>query len=81
VRLPRSETGRELSKKLGIYGYQQTRQTGSHIRLTRQQGEETHHITIPDHKPLRVGTLSNILLDIANHLGKSKEDIIKELYL
>ena len=80
MRLPRNETGRGLLRKLEKYGYEKTRQSGSHIRLTRQQGEESHHITIPDHKPLRVGTLSSILRDIANHLGKSKEDLIKELY-
>lgn len=80
MRLPRNETGRGLLTKLEKYGYEKTRQSGSHIRLTRQQGEETHHITIPDHKPLRVGTFSSILRDIADHLGKSKEDLINELY-
>ncbi len=80
MKLPRNETGRNLSKKLKKYGYEQTRQSGSHIRLSRKEGTETHHITIPDHKPLRVGTLSSILRDIAQHLGKSKETLRAELY-
>ncbi|MCX5727868.1 MAG: type II toxin-antitoxin system HicA family toxin [Nitrospirae bacterium] len=41
-------------------GYSVTRQTGSHLRLmTSEHGE--HHLTIPLHSPLRIGTLSAIL--------------------
>jgi predicted RNA binding protein YcfA (HicA-like mRNA interferase family) len=82
MRLPRNETGRRLLKKLEKYGYKQTRRSGSHIRMTRyQEGEETHHITVPDHAPLRVGTLASILRDIADHLGKSKESHQRILFL
>ena len=44
-----------------------TRETGSHLRLTTQQGGE-HHVTIPDHASLRIGTLAGILADVAEHL-------------
>jgi hypothetical protein len=44
---------------------------------TSVKGE--HHVTIPRHKPLKVGTLSNILTDIGQHLGLSKEELVKEL--
>jgi predicted RNA binding protein YcfA (HicA-like mRNA interferase family) len=43
------------------------RQTGSHIRLTKQNGQ--HHTTVPQHNPLRIGTLSAILNSVAAHLG------------
>ncbi|UCH61508.1 MAG: type II toxin-antitoxin system HicA family toxin [Anaerolineales bacterium] len=56
-----------------------TRQTGSHLRLTTQLNGE-HHITIPQHKDLRLGTLRAILTDIAEHLGISKDEIIGELF-
>ena len=79
MRIPRGISGRELAKKLEHYGYHISRQTGSHIRLTTEQGGE-HHITIPDHKELRVGTLSAILADIADHIETSKEDIIEALW-
>ena len=69
----------ELAKKLEYYGYYISRQTGSHIRLTTQQRGE-HHITIPDHKELRVGTLSAILTDVADHIETSKENIIETLW-
>ncbi|NYE57789.1 putative RNA binding protein YcfA (HicA-like mRNA interferase family) [Carboxydothermus ferrireducens DSM 11255] len=35
-----------------------TRQTGSHIRLTTTLKGE-HHVTIPLHDPLKIGTLNN----------------------
>ena len=79
MKIPRGIGGKELAKLLKRYGYEQTRQTGSHIRLTSQSNGE-HHITIPNHKPLKIGTLSNILSDVAMHLEKSKQEVIKELF-
>jgi predicted RNA binding protein YcfA (HicA-like mRNA interferase family) len=46
MRLPRDLDGEELAVLLRRYGYEVTRQTGSHMRLTTTQGGE-HHITIP----------------------------------
>lgn len=79
MRLPRSVSAQELIKALQLYQYAVDRQKGSHIRLsTKLNGE--HHITIPNHDPLGVGTLSAIIGEIANHLGKTKEDVIEELF-
>ncbi|MFQ5632303.1 MAG: type II toxin-antitoxin system HicA family toxin, partial [bacterium] len=64
MRLPRDVSGEELVNRLEKLGYKKTRQTGSHIRLTTfLKGE--HHVTVPKHKYLRVGTINNILNDIA----------------
>jgi predicted RNA binding protein YcfA (HicA-like mRNA interferase family) len=79
MKLPRDLSAEALVKHLGKYGYGVTRQTGSHIRLTTTEGGE-HHITIPAHGSLRVGTLNSILIDVANHLKKSKDEILKELF-
>ena len=79
MRLPRDLSGEELAKQLAKFGYQVTRQTGSHMRLTRHNDNE-HHITIPKHANLRVGTLNNILNDIAEHLKISKEEVIHQLW-
>ncbi|MDI1471643.1 type II toxin-antitoxin system HicA family toxin [Thermodesulfovibrio sp. 1176] len=57
-----------------------TRKTGSHIRLTSFIKNEPHHITIPDHTPLKIGTLSQILKDIANYLKINKDDLVKKLF-
>jgi predicted RNA binding protein YcfA (HicA-like mRNA interferase family) len=35
MRLPRNISGDDLIKALSKYGYEVTRQTGSHVRLTR----------------------------------------------
>jgi predicted RNA binding protein YcfA (HicA-like mRNA interferase family) len=79
MRLPRDLSGEELADLLKRYGYEVTRQTGSHMRLTTIEGGE-HHITIPHHKSLRVGTLSAILRDVAEHLGMSRQDLQEALF-
>ena len=63
MRLPRDMSGDNLAVALGVLGYVTTRQTGSHLRLTTQAGGE-HHLTIPRHAALRVGTLAQILADV-----------------
>jgi predicted RNA binding protein YcfA (HicA-like mRNA interferase family) len=79
MRIPRDISGAELTKLLNKFGYASIRQTGSHIRLTTQQNGE-HSVTIPYHNPLRVGTLSAILADVANHLGFTKDELMRKLF-
>ena len=79
MRLPRDLSGQELAKALRRLGYEPTRQTGSHLRLTTQERGE-HHLTIPLHDPLRVGTLSAILADVAQHFGMSRDDLTRRLF-
>lgn len=38
------------------------------------------HITIPTHKSLKIGTLNNILSDIADYLEINKEELLLELF-
>ena len=52
MRLPRDVGGMDLAKKLQRFGYQVTRQTGSHVRLTTQQNGE-HHASDRTVKPNR----------------------------
>ena len=79
MKLPRTVSGEWLAKSLQKLGYQTIRQTGNHIRLTCDTPNQ-HHITIPNHDPIRVGTLSAILADVASHLKISKEDLIRKLF-
>ena len=80
MKLPRDLTGRDLAAALARLGYEVSHQTGSHVRLTTQrQGE--HHITIPGHDLIKVGTLSAILRDVAEHAGLSRDDLLRELFL
>ena len=79
MRLPRDLGGEELAGLLGRYGYEVTRQTGSHMRLTTtQQGE--HHVTTPRRRSLRVGTLSAILRDVADHLGITRQKLAETMF-
>ncbi len=57
MRFPRDLSGKDLAKALKVFGYSITRQTSSHMRLTSLERGE-HHITIPQHNSLRVGTFS-----------------------
>lgn len=79
MKLPRDLSGRQLAKALAKYGYIVDRQTGSHIRMTTQERGE-HHVTIPDHAPLRVGTLHAVLRDIARHFGIDRNVLVLDLF-
>jgi len=80
MKLPRDLGGEELANLLGKYGYEITRQTGSHLRLTSTFKGTEHHLTIPRHKPLRVGTLSSIVNEVASYLEMERQDLIKKLF-
>ncbi|MBL9157264.1 MAG: type II toxin-antitoxin system HicA family toxin [Verrucomicrobiales bacterium] len=79
MRLPRDITGDDLAKALRALGYEVTRQTGSHMRLTTMQNGE-HHVTVPRHDPLRIGTLGGILADVAAHFATTRDEIATRLF-
>jgi predicted RNA binding protein YcfA (HicA-like mRNA interferase family) len=79
MRLPRDLSGRDLAKALSKLGCEITRQTGSHIRLTTNRNGE-HHVTVPDHRPMRVGTLGAIVGDIARHQGVDRDELAQTLF-
>ncbi len=78
MRVPRDLSGADLVKRLGRFGYEVTRQTGSHLRLTSNV-RGVHHLTIPNHDPLRIGTLAAILDSVASHHGLSRDDLLQQL--
>jgi predicted RNA binding protein YcfA (HicA-like mRNA interferase family) len=80
MKLRRDVGGEELAGLLGRYGYRVTRQTGSHIRLTSSAKGFEHHITIPEHKPLKVGTLDHIVNEIAAYLQMDRQELVKGLF-
>ncbi|MEW6164474.1 MAG: type II toxin-antitoxin system HicA family toxin [Pseudomonadota bacterium] len=79
MRVPRDLAGQELIRRLARFGYAVSRQTGSHIRLTTSENGE-HHITIPNHDPLRVGTLSAILAAVATHHHITRDELLERLF-
>jgi predicted RNA binding protein YcfA (HicA-like mRNA interferase family) len=79
VKLPRDISSADLAKALRRLGYEIDRQSGSHIRLTTQQRGE-HHVTIPAHDPLKIGTLNAILRDIAEHFAMDRDRLLGTLF-
>ena len=79
MKLPRDLSGHDLASRLERLGYVVTRQTGSHLRLTTQQGGE-HHVTIPAHEALRVGTLSAVLEMVAAHFKTERTSLVELLF-
>ncbi len=72
MRLPRDISGRvsdtpSRDKRAAIFVSQPT-----------ERGE--HHVAVPDHASLRVGTLSSILNDVAQHHGLTREELVSKLF-
>jgi predicted RNA binding protein YcfA (HicA-like mRNA interferase family) len=80
LRLPRDLSGHELIRLLRRYGYEITRQVGSHIRLQSSLRGHPHHVTVPDHRNLRLGTLSAILSDVSIYLNIERSELERELF-
>lgn len=80
MKLPRDLSGEDLARLLRRHGYEITRQTGSHIRLTSEIKGTQHHITIPAHSVLKIGTLGAILSDVALYLELDRFTLAKELF-
>ena len=68
MKIPRNVNGNELVKAL--------RQLGIHIRLTLLLNNNVFHITVPNHKPIKTGTLNSILSEVSNYSNITKQEII-----
>jgi predicted RNA binding protein YcfA (HicA-like mRNA interferase family) len=78
--MPRDLKGESLVKLLSKhFGYKQTQQEGSHLRLTTVQNG-THRLTTPKHNPVRLGTLNKILSDVAGYFGLTREHVLERLF-
>lgn len=79
MRLPRDLYGRDVAHVLcSRWSYVKVNQVGSHIILQTEMPKH-HRISIPDHKPLRAGTLNAILREVAAAKGISREDILDSI--
>jgi predicted RNA binding protein YcfA (HicA-like mRNA interferase family) len=61
VKVPRDLSGSDLVQSPKIFDYEAVRQTGSHIRLRSTYAGTEHLITIPNHNPIKLGTIQGIL--------------------
>lgn len=51
----------------------------ANIRLTTQRNGE-HHITVPAHDALKVGTLAAIIGGMAAHVELTRDEVVKLLF-
>jgi predicted RNA binding protein YcfA (HicA-like mRNA interferase family) len=88
MKLPRNLNGSSLADVLcRQWDYRLVHYQGSHIILDYQgshiildtQTPEHQRISIPNHNPLRIGTLNSILKTISAHKKVSKQDILDSL--
>ena len=80
MKLPRDIAGAELARALRAFGYELTRQSGSHLRITTNEGGQ-HHEVIPNHRPLKPGTLNSILKSVAAHRAITLKELLVQLDL
>jgi predicted RNA binding protein YcfA (HicA-like mRNA interferase family) len=72
-------SGLQLVRILQSLGYSVIRQRGSHIRLIKVTALGEHAITVPEHKVVAKGTLSDILNKVSLWNNISKEELIRRL--
>lgn len=79
MKVPRGLSAKDLVKRLKPYGYEVTRQVGSHMRLTTMQKGQ-HHITIPAHRILTIGKVNAVVWDVVRHFGVPRKEVVNELF-
>lgn len=79
MKIPRNVHGRDLANHLiRHWQFVEMRQTGSHIIL-RTEVPSGATVPIPAHKPVRVGTLKDIVSFVAKHRSITIEEVITGL--
>ena len=79
MKVPRDLSGTQLVKVLcRDWGYHQVHQAGSHIIL---ETEVPWHqrLAVPNHDPLRVGTLNAIVRAVASHKSTDRQAVLDSL--
>lgn len=77
MKIPRDWNGEELARALNRLGFTRVRQSGSHVMLRHDASGEV--LSIPSHRPLKVGTLNNLLSTVAMLLDISKQQLLDKL--
>jgi predicted RNA binding protein YcfA (HicA-like mRNA interferase family) len=79
MKLPRDLSGADLIKFLcRHFDYRKVNQEGSHVIL-QTEAPNHHRLAVPNHAPLRLGTLNAILNAVSKAKGVPKEEILQKL--
>jgi len=79
MKVPRDLSGAQLIKVLcRDWGFRQVHQEGSHVILqTETPGHQ--RLSVPNHNPLRIGTLNSIVRAVATHKGVDRQTVLDSL--
>ena len=77
-KLPQA-SGDDVVRLLRSLGYEVVRQRGSHVRLRKATPLGDHNITVPAHRIVAKGTLSDILNRVSLWNNIPKEDLIRRM--
>ena len=77
-KLPQA-SGESVVRLLTSLGYRVVRQRGSHVQLVLATPVGVHRITVPVHRVLAKGTLSDILSAVSLRVGIPKEELTQRL--
>ena len=76
MKVPRDLSGAQLVKVLcRDWGYRQVHQEGSHIIL-QTDTPAPQRLSVPNHNPLRIGTLNSIVRVVAMHKGVDRQTLL-----
>ena len=81
MKLPRDLSGEQVVQLLSRhYGYRLRRRRGSHMTVTLTTTTEEHSVTVPRHRPVRIGTLGRIVSDVATFLRVPENEVRRKLF-
>ena len=79
MKLPRDASGQDVVKVLcRDWEYHIVHQVGSHIIL-QTESPTPHRLSVPNHNPIRTGTLNSLVRDVARHKNVNRQKILQSL--
>lgn len=72
-------SGDKVIRLLESLGYKRIRQRGSHVALRKVTPLGEHNLTVPMHKAVAKGTLSDVITKVSLWNNITKEELLKQL--
>jgi len=60
------------------WGFSQVHQEGSHV-ISQTETPGHQRLSVPNHNPLRIGTLNSIVRAVATHKGVDRQTVLDSL--
>ena len=76
MKIPRDLSGAQLVKALcRDWSYRKVHQEGSHLIL-ETDAPSHQRLSVPNHNPMRVGTLNSIVRAVSTHKGVDRQQLL-----